>query len=136
MQFPLTSLIGPALRYLGNGLSFIKSKLERHYWVYYLLKQIGLEPKKEDFGTLYIATIYNLINEKNKRRSIIRLFEIPEVSNAFETELYEKNNWAFRLAFDDHLHTNPAFRNLKTIQVDMDRELSDFRDEFIRLINK
>jgi hypothetical protein len=110
--------------------------MEQKYWGYRILKQIGLRPKKEDFESLYIGTIYNLIHEHGKEKKIIRLFELSEVKNAFKVELYEKNNWSFQLAFDDHLHTNPAFRNLKDIRIDIDRELRDFRNEFIKLINE
>lgn len=124
-----------AFRFIGIVSRFFRSKLERHYWGYLILRRLKLASQKDDFNSVYITTIYNLIQNNGKPRDIIRLFEIQEVKESFEKELYEKNNWSFEIALDDHLHTNPNFRYLKKIDVNIQSEILDFKTEFRKIVN-
>jgi len=78
-------------------------------------------------------TIFNSIKTLGRKREIIRLFEIPEVKDAFKTEIYIGNKWAFPTSLDGLIHTDQRFHNLKKISIDVDEELNSFRTEFKRI---
>lgn len=100
------------------------------------MKQFGLIEPKSDFDSIYISTLHNLLKQSNKNKLIIKLFELPQVAEAFKTEVYSKNNWTFPLALDSNLHTNPEFRKLKNYDIDILTEINDFKIEFKNVINE
>jgi len=100
------------------------------------MKKFDLIKRKDDFDSLYISTLYSLIKTKGKDKLIIKLFELPEVIEGFNTEMYSNNNWSFHLAFDSNLHTNPKFRKLKNFNIDVLSEINDFKLEFKKITNE
>jgi DNA replication protein DnaC len=118
---------------------FFKKKmnqLERDLTAYTLLRKIYKVKLEDDFNAIYIAALYNLIHEQGKDKRLVALFNIKEVKEAFEKELYNKNNISFPLSIDSNLHTSPEVRNLKGFNIDIDKEIKDFKAEFRRLINR
>lgn len=128
--------ISPAIKAAGFLFKLTKSRLEKDFHSYKLLRKIYKVELKEDFNSIYIATLYNLIVEQNKNEGIIKLFNIREVQEAFQKELYENNNWSFQITLDSHLHTNQTLRVLKNQSVDLQKEIEDFRQEFNIVVNK
>ena len=125
-----------AIRVIGFLFKLTKSKLEKNFYSYKVLRKIYTVELKDDFLSIYIATLYNLIYEYGKDENIIKLFSIKEVEDAFRKELYENNSWSFHLALDDHLHTNPKLRALKSIPFDIGKEIEDFKKEFQKVVNQ
>ena len=118
---------------------FLKKKmnqLERNLAAYTFLRKFYKVKLEEDFNAIYIAALYSLIHEQGKDKRLVALFNIKEVKEAFEEEVYNKNNISFPLSIDGNLHTNPEVRNLKGFNIDIDKEIKDFKAEFRRLINR
>jgi tetratricopeptide (TPR) repeat protein len=127
-------LLPPVLKTSTNIFLFYKSKLEKNFTCYSALKKLGISTIRDDFNYCYLETLYFQIHEKNKNKSIIKLFALKEVESAFQKEIYESSSDSFELAFEDNLHTNPQLRVLKNLNISIDEELREFRDEFIKVV--
>lgn len=135
---PATSkiLLTVGLKIITPVFKLLKSKLEKKLFIYSRLRKRDAIKISSDFESIYLETLYQLIEIKKKNKNIISLFEIDEVKDAFKNEIYEKNNWAFEVNLDANLHTNPKLRKLKEIQVNLTKEIFEFKQEFKNVINK
>jgi hypothetical protein len=134
-SFAWTTLIRPFIQAVAWLVGIAKSKLEKQYIGIVFLKFCRVYEVKDKFESLYALTIYELIKERGKNPKIIKLFELPEVSDGFKKELYEKNNWSFTVGVDAAIHTNKKLEFLKKFSIDQDVEIADFRDRFRKVVN-
>lgn len=134
---PVTAkiLLGVGLKVVSRVLTALKSKLEKNFFIYKILRKYDSITIKPDFDSTYLETLYQLISVQNKDKGIISLFELEEVRQAFKDEIYEKNNWTFRINLDSNLHTNPRLRKLKKKDVNLCDEIEEFKSEFEKVIN-
>src|SRR5688500_16502260 len=76
----LTPLLSPVISFTIRVTAFLvniaKSRLERDLYWFSLMKKFGLVAGKDDFSSLYVLALYNLINTKGKNSQIIKIFEI------------------------------------------------------------
>ncbi|MEQ9443278.1 MAG: hypothetical protein RIG62_29845 [Cyclobacteriaceae bacterium] len=124
------------LKVVSVVVKAFKSKLERELRSYAILKRFNLVSLEDDFDAIYVATLYNLIHDKDKPREIVSLFELDEVKESYKREIYEKNDWTFHIEIDDNLHTNPNLEELKNIQINIGQEIEDFKKEFREVTNQ
>lgn len=134
---PVTAkiLIGVGLKVASPVLTALKSKLEKDFFIYKILRKYDAIKIKPDFDSIYLETLYQLISVQNKDKGIISLFELEEVRQGFKDEIYEKNNWSFKINLDLNLHTNASLRKLKQVDVNLSDEIEIFKSEFEKVIN-
>ncbi|MDD2636215.1 MAG: hypothetical protein PHW82_12055 [Bacteroidales bacterium] len=113
----------------------LRSKLEKELYIYTILRNKNAITLKSDFESIYIETLYQLISIKNKNKAIVKLFELDEVKEAFKNEIYQNNDWSFQVSADSNLHTNPSLRQLKSIDINIETEIQEFKKEFKKAIN-
>ncbi|TXE13487.1 tetratricopeptide repeat protein [Algoriphagus aquimarinus] len=132
----LKILLSPLIRVLSYIVKLSKSKLEKDLYWYEKLSKIYQIKLQDDFDSIYVATLYKLLIEREKKRDIIRIFEIEEVKNEFKNSIYKGDDSSFNLSIDDNVHTNPKLRKLKDLDLDVLEELSDFRKTFKTVVNE
>jgi hypothetical protein len=107
---------------------FSKNKLEQEYYTFRILKKWNLTSLNNTFKSIYFQSLFNLSNHKSE--NIIHLFSLKEVAESFERQLTEGTDWSFETTLIDHLHTNPKVRRLKNEDLNIQKELRDFINEF------
>lgn len=132
----LKFFLSPLIKAVAFTVKLTKSKLEKSLYWYQILSKFSPIPLNDEFDSVYIATLYRLLEEKGKNRDIVRIFEIPEVKNEFKNSLYKRDDSAFNLSIDDNIHTNPKLRKLKTLDIDIQEELNDFKVVFKQVVNE
>ncbi len=134
---PATSkiLLTVGLKIVTPVFKLLKSKLEKELFIYSILRKRNAIKIKSNFESVYLETLYQLIEIKKKNRDLVKLFELDEVKQAFKNEIYKNNDWAFEIKLDSNLHTNPKLRKLKEIDVNLNKEIYEFKSEFKQIIN-
>ncbi len=134
---PVTSkiLLTVGLKIVTPVFKLLKSKLEKELYIYGILRRRNAIKIKSDFESVYLETLYQLIEVKKKNKDLVKLFELHEVVQAFKNEIYKNNNWAFEIELDSNLHTNPKLRSLKKIDVNIKKEINEFKSQFKLVIN-
>jgi hypothetical protein len=130
MEKAALTAIGAFVRVVAFVAKPFKSRLEKKLWVFRILNRMGLIEKSDQFDYVYLATLVNLIDVSRKPKGIVKLFEIEEVRRAFKEEIYLGNNWAFSVILDGNVHTSPEFKYLKKYDLNLIKEISDFKVEF------
>lgn len=135
-SFSLKVILSPLIKVLSYIVKMSKSQLEKDLYWYEKLSNIYQIKLEDDFDSIYVATLYKLLTENGKNRDIIKIFEIKEVKNEFKNSIYQRDHSSFNLRVDDNVHTNPKLRKLKNIELDIQKELSDFKIIFENVVNQ
>lgn len=114
----------------------VKSKLAGNYKLWTYPKEWGLIKltPDSDFLEIYNHTLYEFSNN-GKSEEIIRLFDLKPVREAFRKQWYSNKTELIARQLDTSWHTDPKVVDLKKMDFDFPKEISDFLDEFRREVN-
>jgi len=132
MEFALKLLLSPLIKLIKFIITYGKKELEKDYRYFKYLKRLKfLSPKLEDnFKSIYLHTIAEY--EQLKGGDYAKLFFQKEAESAFSEYYNKKIDWAFTIAIDSILHTNPKLQSLKDKNVNIKSEI----DLFIRIFDE
>jgi tetratricopeptide (TPR) repeat protein len=132
----LISILKFLLSTISSISKFGKTRLEKQFNTYKILRGWRIEDKRSEFNYCYLETLYLMLNELNKDKDIIKLFAIKAVEDSFRKEMYENNMSVFDLSIVEALHTNPILRPLKTKNIDINFEIREFKKQFKQVVQK
>ena len=102
--------ITPPISLISNVIKLIKSRLEREYTTFKLLKKAGVAPLRNEAKSIYFHCLLKLENTDPKLYLLVKESEIEKAFFAaydyFEIEEFER-------VIESNLHTNPRLRSLK-----------------------
>jgi tetratricopeptide (TPR) repeat protein len=127
---PATQVVYYVFRTLITVGTLSKNRFEKNYSIFRFLKSLKLARLHDDFDSIYFHTLYTV--SENKSKELIQLFALKEVQEAFHEEFINDKADSFWRSFEDGLNTNhnPYIVKLKNQEVDINKEIEDFKREF------
>ena len=118
---------------IEGGIGIVINK-NLKLWSY--LKEWGLIKLRpqSSFDEIYNHTLYELHNN-GKDKSIIQLFDLPKVREAFKDQWYRNEKELLSRELDASWHTDPAVVELKNKKFDFPKEMGDFIECFRANVN-
>ena len=131
---------------IGILSSPIIQKVHRNEAVIRLLKKCNLDPTHppEDFEGIYLYSLIEYATHKDGQRkpeSVLNLFRLPNIRDAFYRAFCSGDSSIVHKEIDNmingkELNKNISSQNLKEEEIDLEQELTEFTNTFIKVVER